>query len=213
MPAFCEADTIGDLVSSISPKFSIIVVDDYSNDGTGEIAKKAGAIVIKNKMNLGYEGSLNVAFKAAMEREANSILTIDADGEHDPNYVDVFQYLLEEKKIPLVLGVRSHRARIAERFFGHFFKAVYGIDDIFCGMKGYSSTLYKAHGCFDNYRCAGAELCLSAVRSGIPFHQINITGKQRLGPSRFGAGLASNIALTRAAMRALYFSTAEFKNE
>jgi len=85
IPAFNEARTIAAVVAGVRARVAdVIVVDDHSMDATGEEAKRAGAIVLRNAANLGYDGSLNAGFAEAARRGAGIILTFDADGEHDP---------------------------------------------------------------------------------------------------------------------------------
>ena len=84
IPAFNEAKTIAAVVTDLRAHVAdVIVVDDHSADATGEEAKRAGAIVVRNAANLGYDGSLNAGFAEAACRGAGIILTFDADGEHD----------------------------------------------------------------------------------------------------------------------------------
>src|ERR1700724_4193590 len=85
IPAFNEASTIAAVVAGVRAHVDdVIVVDDHSADGTGEAAKRAGAIVLRNAANLGYDGSLNAGFAEAAGRGARILLNLDSDGEHDP---------------------------------------------------------------------------------------------------------------------------------
>lgn len=63
----------------------VIVVDDVSSDQTAEIAKKAGAEVIINKINRGKGASLETGFKAAVHLGADIIVTMDSRGHHNPD--------------------------------------------------------------------------------------------------------------------------------
>ena len=84
IPAFNEAKTIAAVVQGLRAHVAeVIVVDDHSSDATGDEARRAGAIVLRNNANLGYDGSLNAGFAEAARRGADIILTFDADGEHD----------------------------------------------------------------------------------------------------------------------------------
>ncbi len=58
------------------------MVDDGSQDKTGKIAKKLGAIVEKHKKNLGYDAALNTGFKKAAKLNVDFVVTLDADGQH-----------------------------------------------------------------------------------------------------------------------------------
>lgn len=85
IPAFNEEKTIGEVVSK-SKKYAdqIIVIDDGSKDGTCRIAADSGATVYRHLVNRGLGGALGTGIKAALQNEADIIVTLDADGQHDP---------------------------------------------------------------------------------------------------------------------------------
>ena len=83
------------VVKNIIPHGEVIVVDDGSSDKTSQKAKLAGAIVISHKTNLGYDSAIN-CFREALKREAEFILTFDADGQHDENMIKFASSHLEE---------------------------------------------------------------------------------------------------------------------
>ncbi len=141
IPAFREAATIGSVVRAAREHAEVIVVDDASPDETGAEAARAGAIVIRNETNLGYDGTLNRAFEEALARGFAYAITMDADGEHDPALVASFKSLLADEGMPLVLGVRPHKQRFAEIVMGLYVRLRFGARDILCGMKGYDLRL------------------------------------------------------------------------
>ena len=84
IPAFNEEKTISKVVRAANKFGKSIVVNDGSKDNTGEIAKRSGAIVFMHKINLGYDAALNTGFKKAAKLKFDYIITLDADGQHDP---------------------------------------------------------------------------------------------------------------------------------
>lgn len=86
IPAYNEEYTIGKIVL-LSQRYvdKVLVCDDGSQDLTGEIAERLGAIVIRHKKNLGKGAALRSLFKKALELGADIIVTLDADNQHDPN--------------------------------------------------------------------------------------------------------------------------------
>ena len=67
IPAFNESETINSVISDLlSLSFNILVIDNGSTDGTGEIASNLGVEVITNTNNSGYESSINQGFKFAL---------------------------------------------------------------------------------------------------------------------------------------------------
>src|SRR5665647_2201033 len=85
LPAYEEEVSIGSMVL-LTKLYAdrIIVVDDGSNDRTADIAKKAGAEVIVHATNKGKGSALKTGFAAAINMGADIIVTMDADGQHNP---------------------------------------------------------------------------------------------------------------------------------
>jgi glycosyltransferase involved in cell wall biosynthesis len=85
IPAFNEEHSIARVVME-TQKFSdaVIVCDDGSSDLTAEIAKRLGADVITHKQNLGYGAAIRSLFERAIEFGADVLVTLDADGQHNP---------------------------------------------------------------------------------------------------------------------------------
>lgn len=86
MPAYNEELCISGIILG-SKKYvdNVIVVDDGSTDNTAEIAKLAGAEVIRHNSNKGKGAALKTGFEAAKESEI--IVTLDSDGQHNPNEI------------------------------------------------------------------------------------------------------------------------------
>jgi glycosyltransferase involved in cell wall biosynthesis len=87
IPAKDAAATIGEVVRglrAVIPAIDVIVVDDGSTDATGAEAGKAGARVVRHETNLGKGAALQSGFDAAVAAGAESVLALDADGQHDP---------------------------------------------------------------------------------------------------------------------------------
>jgi len=86
IPAYNEADTVGDVVSGALPHADeVLVVDDGSDDDTPTVASQAGATVVRHRTNTGYGSTLRTVFQEAKQRDANRLVVLDADGQHDPN--------------------------------------------------------------------------------------------------------------------------------
>ena len=204
IPAFNEEKTIGNVICKIKDVASVLVVDDYSSDNTRKISIKAGAKVITNNKNLGYEKSLNIGFYSAIhDLDAFAVITMDADGEHDGENIETFKRLLIDDGVPLVFGKRKEIYRLSEKLIGFLMYKFFKISDIFCGMKGYNSKIWLKRGYFDRGNCVGAELALSAVRGGAKFTELEVTGKKRIDDARFGYGLTVTHRLIKAILISL----------
>ena len=88
IPAYNEEKTIAEVLQKASGFVSaIIVVNDGSNDATANIAQTNGAIVISHAINRGLGAALGTGFEAAKIFNADVALTLDDDGQHDPNEI------------------------------------------------------------------------------------------------------------------------------
>jgi glycosyltransferase involved in cell wall biosynthesis len=84
IPAYNAAGTVGDVVSAALPHADVVlVVDDGSRDATAERAAAAGAEVVGHEENGGYGAALKTLFSEAVERGADCLVVLDADGQHD----------------------------------------------------------------------------------------------------------------------------------
>lgn len=203
IPAFCEERTIVNVVRKAREHAEVIVVDDCSDDKTGALAREAGATVVCNGINRGYDGTLSAGFAAAAEAGFSHVVTLDADGEHDPALVAAFRAALLDRDMPLVLGVRPRKQRLAETVMGLAIRLRFGAHDILCGMKGYDLALWQFNGGFDYHEGIGTELAVNALKAGIPFEEIRVGGTPREDAPRFDRRWRANIRIMRALGRAL----------
>lgn len=83
IPAWNEEQTIGAVLDGLRSRVDeAIVVDDGSDDRTGEIARARGAVVLRHAVNRGLGAALGTGIAAALARGADAVLTFDADGQH-----------------------------------------------------------------------------------------------------------------------------------
>lgn len=116
IPAYNEEKNIGILLEQLKrPEISeiadILVVNDFSTDKTGSIAREKGCTVVTHFYNLGYGSGLQVGYKYAINKGYEYVIQMDADGQHDVcNIKMLYQKLLETdekgRQIDIVLGSR-----------------------------------------------------------------------------------------------------------
>lgn len=203
IPALNESATIDGVVRA-AEKYGIpIVVDDGSVDETSKLAEMAGANVVRHERNCGYDNALNSGFKRAVELDAEVIITVDADGQHDPSIINEFIKMIDVGS-DVVIGVRNEKQRISEHLFAWYTKIRFGIEDPLCGMKAYRSTVYTSLGHFDSYKSIGTELMMFAAKNNYRIGQIPIKVSDREGASRFGQIFSGNYQILRAMMLSLW---------
>lgn len=112
IPAYNEEKTIGEVISQIPKKLSlinkikVIVIDDGSIDKTSQIAKKKGAKVVRHIINRGLGAALKTAFIAAYELGVDILVTLDADGQHNPADIEKLIEPISKENYDIVVGSR-----------------------------------------------------------------------------------------------------------
>lgn len=117
IPAFNEETTLKDVISKIPKKLTqvkrrdILVVDDGSVDKTGKIAVSSGAIVVKHVINCGLGAAIGSAFSFAKNNNYDLLVTLDADGQHDPQNISDLLRPIISGKADVVIGSRLKNSR------------------------------------------------------------------------------------------------------
>lgn len=107
IPTFNEEKTISDIVKkSLKCADKVIVCDDGSKDDTAIIARQSGAQVISHSKNQGYGAAIITLFEAARKENADIMITLDGDGQHDPDQIPILIDTLIEHNLDVVIGSR-----------------------------------------------------------------------------------------------------------
>jgi len=200
IPMFNEASTIGDIVTRARRYGPVLVVDDGSSDGSGDAAARAGADVIRLDRWSGKGAALRTGMAEALTRSAGSVITLDGDGQHDPD--DIPRLLETAAAFPeaLIVGGRLGGlplrgegvipgARLnAMRVAGFFINWLTGfwLRDTQSGFRVYPAKLIAAV----KPRWGGftfeTEILVRAAADGWPLREVPVTFLPSKGrPSRF----------------------------
>jgi glycosyltransferase involved in cell wall biosynthesis len=107
IPALDEEKTIAKVIIRAKRHVDlVVVVDDGSTDDTALIAEELGAKVIRHGKNLGYGTALRSCFEAARDLGASVVVTLDADGQHDPDQIPRVAEPVKRELADLVVGSR-----------------------------------------------------------------------------------------------------------
>ena len=109
VPALNEEGAIGGVVHSIRevlPDVPILVIDDYSEDATANLAAAAGARVLRLPVHLGLGGCVQTGYKLAYELGFDYVIRVDGDGQHDAADIPRIWKTLVETNAEVVIGSR-----------------------------------------------------------------------------------------------------------
>jgi len=150
IPAYNEEQHINSIIDKTYKYVNeVIVVDDGSKDNTYEAASKSKAIVLKHLVNLGKGASLKTGCDYAVNNNADIIIVIDADAQHDPD--EIPNFLENIKLCDIVLAYRKLNKnmpvilKFGNKIINRTINVLYGIKikDSQCGYRAFSSNAYK----------------------------------------------------------------------
>ncbi len=162
----------------------VVVVDDGSTDGSGELAKEAGAdVVLRHPRNQGKGAALRTGFRYALQQGADAVLTIDADGQHDPAEIPLLLSAHTQAPTALVIGVRSFspedmptRSRIGNRI-STFWIGLYAgqrYADTQSGFRVYPRAIAALPSLRTSRFDTEAELLLTAAKLGLALVEVPV---------------------------------------
>lgn len=109
IPAYNEAPILGRLIAELAsrhPGAEVFVIDDASRDETAQVARDAGARVVRHPFNLGYGVGLQTGYKRAIAAGVDVIVQMDADGQHLPEEIETILEPILTGTADLCLGSR-----------------------------------------------------------------------------------------------------------
>lgn len=107
IPAYEEGPRLGAVVRAARRHLPVVVVDDGSTDDTAAVAEAAGATVLRQTPNAGKGAALRAGFRHALASGADAVVTLDADGQHDPAEIPAFLAAWGAERPELVIGQRD----------------------------------------------------------------------------------------------------------
>jgi len=143
IPAYNEEKSIAKvIVLAMKHVDKIVVCDDGSGDETGEIARSLGAMVIRHDHNQGKGEAMRDLFVEAQRLNPSVVVTLDADGQHDPNDIPKLVSAIEEGA-DVVVGSRFSgdiplNRRIGNRVLSSV--SMSGIADTQSGFRAYRGS-------------------------------------------------------------------------
>jgi hypothetical protein len=217
VPAYNEAENIGHVLDRIPTQVcgretAVLVVDDGSRDGTGEIAREHGSAVARHVINRGGGAAVRTGYRLMVDSGADIVVTLDADGQHVPSEMERLVEPVLNGKVDVAHGSRvlgeADRSHVTREIGIVFFNRLV-------------SLITRTHvtDCSNGYRAVRAEILpqlvlrqeqfhtseflIEAIKRGVPAQEVPVTVVKRLhGHSkkpavvRYGAGFANAIVRT-----------------
>lgn len=217
IPAYNEAENIGVVLGQTPAAVcgvdtEVLVVDDGSRDGTGDVVAEHGAAVARHVTNRGGGAALRTGYRLMVESGALIVVTLDADGQHRPDEMERLVKPIVDGEVDM-----AHGSRVLGHADRNHFARELGI--VFFNRLVSFITRTHVTDCSNGYRAVRttvlpqlvlrqeqfhtSEFMIEAIKRGIPAKEVPITVDQRLhGHSkkpaafRYGAGFANAIVRT-----------------
>ena len=126
IPVYNHAGTLREVVTrALAVCGDVLVVDDGSTDGSAEVLKGLPVRFIRHEKNRGKGAAILTAVEEARRLGMSHIITIDADGQHDPADMSRFMPLIKEDPLAIVVGKRRFSGKnvpFSSRFGRSFFQ-------------------------------------------------------------------------------------------
>ncbi len=206
IPAYNEEKYIGTVVLKTRQYAGeVIVIDDGSTDRTGDVARLAGATVIRHKQNKGYGASIRTLLAEAKKRDPDIVILLDADSQHNPDEIPgLIKPILDG--YDLIIGSRIHQnskipyyRRLGQRVLSYLCRILSRekIADSECGFRAFSSKAIAELKLTQNGMAISAEMITAAAEKGlkikgVPVSAIYTEDGSTLNPLVYGLG---NLAL------------------
>lgn len=192
LPVFNEAQNLGRLLDRLQslelPDSEVIVVDDGSTDGSGEIAEKRGVRLVRHPYNIGNGAAIKSGIRAARGR---LLVLMDGDGQHQPEEIPAL--LAEAHRYDMVVGARGKGSML--RFHRTAANLVYNalasyvtrfkVEDLTSGFRVVSrEDAVRFIDLLPNTFSYPSTLTLAFLRSGLTIKYVPIQTLYRSGQSK-----------------------------
>lgn len=204
IPAYNEAENLRYLLPKIPAKINgldvgVLVIDDGSIDQTQQIVHEHGHTIVSNMINRGGGAALRLGYDILKEAGGNICVTMDADGQHQPEEIEALVLPIVKDEYDVVIGSRVLGSREKDnpiRIVGvHVFSAIVSsllgkrITDPSSGFRAFKMEKIKTIDLYeDQYHTS--ELIIDAIKKGLRVKEVPISIlKRKFGKSKKGKDL------------------------
>ena len=216
VPAFDEADNLPAVLHAIPSTASgmpthILVIDDGSSDATSTTAGELGALVVRHPVNSGQGAALQTGYVVAERLGVDVVVTLDADGQHDPGEIERLVGPIVRDEADFVVGSRRKGSHDAESRARETGISVYtrlinllggtNVTDIANGYRAIRASRL-AEISFTEDQFHNPELLLGAARAGLRVIDVPVTIRRRAsGQSKKGTNLRYGMGFLRVMLK------------
>jgi hypothetical protein len=220
IPAYNEADTIAPVLAALPAEISglavrPIVVDDGSSDDTTERARAAQVAAVQLPLNRGQGAALRAGYRLALATGVRVVVTMDADGQHQPEDLPRLIDPVLDGEADVVHGSRvlgaadpTHLSRkVGIRLFSWLLTVLTSsrITDPSCGYRAIKTESLRRL-TFHQDQFHTAEFLIEASKRGLTIREVPVTVRSRISgeskkPPHFRYGLGFANALLRVWLR------------
>lgn len=219
MPAYNEGKYIGSLILQARQYADeVVVVDDGSADHTARVAEMAGAMVVRHGENKGYGSAIRSIMAEARKRNADILVTLDADSQHNPEEIPALIKGISEG-FDIVIGSREMQKnviapyrRLGQRLITRLTSVASGskLSDTESGFRAYSRKAITTLELKEKGMAVSSEIVSEAASKGLKVTEvpISVTYTQdgsTLNPVRHGVGVVNRIMVMISERRPLLF--------
>jgi hypothetical protein len=217
IPAYNEAENVGHVLDLIPDEVcgvqtSVLVVDDGSRDGTGDVAAEHGAVVARHVINRGGGAALRTGYRLMADSGAEVVVTLDADGQHLPSEMARLVGPVLDRDVDVAHGSRvlgqADRNNLSRELGIVFFNRLVSfitrtrVSDCSNGYRAVRTTVLPQL-VLRQEQFHTSEFMIEAIKRGVPAKEVPVTVAKRLhghskkpAVARYGLGFANAIVRT-----------------
>jgi hypothetical protein len=218
IPAFDEADSLPGVLAEVPAEVAglathVLVIDDGSHDRTADVARASGAHVVSHPVNSGQGAALQTGYLVAERLGVDVVVTLDADGQHDPAQMTRLIEPIVADEADFVVGSRrmaegesegASKARDAGiTVYTRLINLIGGteVSDIANGYRAIRASRL-AEIAFTEDQFHNPELLLGAARAGLRVVDVPVTIRRRsAGSSKKGTDLRYGLGFLRVMLK------------
>ena len=218
IPCFNTESSIGDVVSRTTKYVDqVIVIDDGSSDDTVEAARVAGALAISHGVNRGYGEAIKSCFEAGRAGDADILVTLDGDGQHNPDEIQRVVAPILSGEADIVVGsrflgsqgnmprYRRFGIRVITFLFNFGSKAK--VSDAQSGFRAYSKKVLTTISITEARMSISIETLVKARRNGFVIKEVPVSCyyiPSRLNINAIKHGLSVAFAVIKIRFKSLF---------